>query len=496
MQRRKILKTAAAASILGLAPLAGAKLREPSESYDVVVVGSGAAGLCAAVAAREAGAKRVAVFEKHALVGGHSILSSGSVSVAFRNANAADPLRDLKANVREMRRVGGSECRQELIEALVGDSENAVRWLASMGVRWDKRFFQAVGGISPRCISTGSPQAGYDYVQALLRRARSLGVDFYLSTRALGLVRRDDAVTGLYVVRTPGLLEAGAMPENFAPPLEAMSIAAHGVVLATGGFGANTAMRTRWCPTIPVDFPTTASPHRLRLDGSTGDGILMAEQVGAALVGMPYIQVIPYSGGRLLDQVGGEIWINDEGRRFIPEGAPFSELRQTVTQDEGFWAISDSQTTKGNSLAVKLMQGIVKKADSLEELAKAIGVGHRTLQDTIDRWNTSVASGRDLDFDVPIASRSTIMVPPFYYGRETWSVHFTCGGIAITPHGEVKRSDGSVIAGLYAAGETTGGVHGMDRLGGNSLTDCFVFGARAGRRAAANALEASRCGVM
>lgn len=183
MQRRKILKTAAAASILGLAPLAGAKLREPSESYDVVVVGSGAAGLCAAVAAREAGAKRVAVFEKHALVGGHSILSSGSVSVAFRNANAADPLRDLKANVREMRRVGGSECRQELIEALVGDSENAVRWLASMGVRWDRRFFQAVGGVSPRCISTGSPQAGYDYVQALLRRARSLGVDFYLSDR-------------------------------------------------------------------------------------------------------------------------------------------------------------------------------------------------------------------------------------------------------------------------------------------------------------------------
>ena len=496
MQRRKILEKAAAVALCGLPHSALCSARHPDENYDVVVVGSGAAGLSAAVAAREAGAKKVAVLEKLSLVGGHSIVSSGSVSVAFRKPGAADPLRDLHKMEEEMQQVGGPSARRDLIKVLVNDSESVVRRLAELGVQWDKRFFRAVGGLSPRSISTGSAQAGYDYVQVLMRRARALGVEFYLSTRAIGLVRRDNRVTGLFAARTSLPALAGAMPENFSSAEEPMLISAHGVVLATGGFSANPAMRSLWDPSIPAGLPTTANPDKLALDGATGDGIFMAQAVDAKLVDMNCIQIIPYSGGRLLDRVGGEIWINDEGRRFIAEGAPFSQLRQRMSDDDGFWAISDSQTSKGRSLAAKLIQGTVRKADSVKQLAEAINVRESVLRQTIERWNTSVSKGFDLDFSMPISNGSPIKTPPFFYGRETWSVHFTCGGLAITAYGEALRNDGSMIEGLYAAGETTGGVHGQDRLGGNSLTDCFVFGSRAGRRAAANALEVARSGQM
>lgn len=496
MLRRKILKSAAAAAVCGLSFSALGSARLPEENYDVIVVGSGAAGLSAAVAAREAGAAKVAVLEKLALVGGHSLVSSGSVSVAFRRPGTADPMRDLRKMASEMRLAGGPSARADLIEALVADSESVVRRLKELGVRWDKHFFTAVGALSARNISTGSPQAGYDYVQVLTNRAKSLGVEFFLSTRATGLIEHSQRITGVLAVRTSTPALAGAMPENFTAPGEPMRISAGSVILATGGFTANPAMRTFWNPAIPADLPTTANPERLFLDGATGDGIHMAQSVNAELVDMAAIQLIPYSGGRLLDRVGGEIWVNDTGRRFIAEGSTFGKLRTVLPEDEGFWAISDSQTSKSSSLARKLMQGTVRAADSVEELADAIGVNRQTLRQTIERWNSSVAEGTDLDFNVPIRNGSAIRTPPFFFGREAWSVHFTCGGIAITAYGEVLRSDGSVIEGLYAAGETTGGVHGQDRLGGNSLTDCFVFGSRAGRRAVANALEVARNGQM
>lgn len=496
MQRRTILKGAVSAAVLTGSGLTHGFSDAPQEAYDVVIVGSGAAGLTAAISAREAGARRVAVLEKFAMVGGHSILSSGSVSVAFRNPKSADPERNLRRMVEEMSRVGGAQARPELIRTLVEESEDVVRWLGAMGVRWNRRLFRAVGGLSVNSISTGNPQAGYDYIQVLMNRARALGVDFLLSTRAVGLATRNNRVTGVYALRSTSVPQSGTMPEGIFPEGEAKLISAYGIILATGGFTANPAMRTLYDASIPASLPTTANPLKLGLDGATGDGILMAQAVGAELTGMQYIQIIPYSGGRLLDHVGGEIWINDAGRRFVYEGSPFRKLRLAIADDDGFWAISDSQTSKGGSLATKLLQGTVRKAETIEELARSIHVNTTVLRQTIERWNTFVANGYDADFAVPITDGSTIRVPPFFYGWESWSVHYTCGGIAINRQAEVLRSTGDVIEGLYAAGETTGGIHGEDRLGGNSLIDCFVFGMIAGRAAASSALEAGRCGVI
>lgn len=464
------------------------------EIWDVVVVGSGTAGLCAAIAAREAGARRVVILEKLALTGGHGILSSGSVAVATRRSQSEDPDADIREMTAEMLRAGGDLARPELVRKLARESESAVAWLAGMGVNWRNVRYRAVGSVTARNISTGSPQAGYDYVSALSRRAVAIGAEIRHNTRAVRLLTETMPDGSVQVVGVRAAL--GGVDDRGAPSMS--DFPARAVVLATGGFGANVGMRMKYAPRLDATYGTTANPNRDLLDGAEGDGIRMAEAVGAELVGMEHIQLIPYSGGRLLDFVGGEIWVNDAGERFVPEGVPFAELARIVedTGNRSFWAISDATTQKGASLGVKLDEAIVREAATIEEMAHGMDVPVGVLRRTIETWNRDVKRGYDTRFGFPVQG-VPIAKPPFYYGRETWSVHFTCGGVAIDEEARVLTACRRPIFGLFAAGEVTGGVHGKDRLGGMSMTDTFVFGRTAGRSAAewANATAKLREGT-
>lgn len=486
------------------------------EHWDVVVVGSGTAGLCAAIAAREAGARRVVILEKHAMTGGHGIVSSGSVAVAQRRPQTDDPEREIREMTAEILEAGGETVKPELAEKLARESESAVAWLGGMGVDWRPVRYRAVGSVSARNISTGSPQAGYDYVSALAHRAKTVGIEIRHQTRAVRLLTAKNRRTGEEIVvgvtatqkvpetetktklqkkpQTNGAerLTAPGTPHALEKTFRLVDFRAPAVVLATGGFTANVGMRMKYVPRLDATYPTTANPRGFLLDGAEGDGIRMAEALGAKLIGMEYIQLIPYSGGRLLDFVGGEIWVNDEGLRFVSEGVPFGELARVVEEMGGrsFWAISDGATQKGASLGVKLEEGIVREASSIESMAHGMGVPVPTLKETIQTWNEDVRRGWDSKFGRPLHG-VPIERPPFYYGRETWSVHFTCGGVAIDTEARVWGEDDRPIPGLFAAGEVTGGVHGRDRLGGHSMTDTFVFGRTAGRSAAVRAQQAA-----
>ena len=140
-----------------------------------------------------------------------------------------------------------------------------------------------------------------------------------------------------------------------------------------------------------------------------------------------------------------------------------------------------------NSFALKLGVIIVFctffTLSTSKSIARGMGVPYTALEETIARYNRSVRKHWDDDFGIPMRGLP-VETPPFFYGREHFALHYSCGGIAITPRAEVLRPDGLVIAGLYAAGETTGGVHGAARVGGCGLTDAFVFGDIAGREAA------------
>lgn len=217
----------------------------------------------------------------------------------------------------------------------------------------------------------------------------------------------------------------------------------------------------------------------------------MGAQLGAALVDMDCIMVIPFWGGRLTDYVGADIYVDAQGRRFVNEGSSWNEISTAIRKlpNEQCWVITDSQSIQGASRSSKIMNGIVSVANTVEEMAAGMGVDKNTLRQTLERYNSFARKGIDEDFGKNMFTQE-INKPPYFYGKERLYVHYCCGGLRIDEHARVLSAQGIPIGGLYAAGETTGGVHGKDRLGGCSITDCFVFGREAGKSGARYALQA------
>lgn len=476
MQRRTFIKGLSglfpSPLLLGIAPSWAQVSATPKTMphSDVLIVGSGVAGLSAAVSALESGAKHVTLLEKSPLLGGHSILSTGSVSVAFPDPETGATEENVRRMMEDTLAAGGKESDPQLVRLLAEKSYDAILWLERLGVRWNRLPFRAVSSSAERNISTGSVRAGYDYVQVLLHAARRLGVEIRYRTKATSLLLSAERVTGVEARDAQG---------------QVLHFPARAVVLATGGFTADPVMRRRYDPRLSESLRTTANPQGWTLDGSTGDGIVMAEAIGARTIGMSFIQVIPFIGGRVTDYVGGEIWLNARGERFVNEEERFGKIYEAIlAQPEGrLWIITDSQSKKNASFASKMHTGAVQRADSIEEMARAMELPETKLLETLREYNDAVDRGRDERFGRTLFTQR-IDTPPYFFGEERFAVHFSCGGLAIDERARVLDHRNHTIPGLFAAGETTGGLHGRDRLGGNSLIDCFVFGRIAGSEAA------------
>lgn len=439
--------------------------------WDVIVIGSGAAGLTAAASSKEAGARNVLLLEKAPSLGGHTIVSTGYVS-------AVDPPRQKTQGIVDspelmlanMLDIGGGKNDIELARVVCENSQSAIEWLESIGVKWEPEVTQTVAGVFPRSHRSNRIRAGYDYILALNRYARKLGVSIKLRTRAKELIERYGKVEGVVVEDSSGCV---------------YPIRSKAVVIATGGFTANTDLRQQYDSRLTSDLPTTANPSGLAFDGATGDGLIMASNIGAAKRDVQFIQLIPFLGGRLLDYVGGDIFINNRGERFVSESAQWKEISDAVLAlpDKTMWAITDSQSKKGASLGIKLMNKVVMKADTVREMANVIGVDPIKLQKTLDLYNDYALSGIDLQFGKNVFSQ-LINTPPYYFGKEKLGVHFCCGGIYFNKRAQVIKENLEPIEGLFVAEEAGGGPHGHDRMGGVSLTTAFVFGRIAGKEAA------------
>lgn len=208
-------------------------------------------------------------------------------------------------------------------------------------------------------------------------------------------------------------------------------------------------------------------------DFAAGDGILMARAVGAKIVNMDSVLLVPYNGDRVTGYVGGDIYLTKEGRRFIDEGASWLALRQALQNlpDGKMWVLTDSGRVKNNDFSLKLMTGAVREAATLDEAAKGIDCNPAVLEETVREYNHSVRIGRDEAFGKTTMLKA-LDEPPFYYGEERLNIHSTEGGVAIDTQG------------LFAAGETVGNLHGKSRPGGNGVLACVVFGRIAGQEAA------------
>ena len=486
---------------------------------DVVVVGAGGAGMTAAITAAAEG-KTVVILESQSMVGGNSVRATGGMNAGktvYQDENefgesagvektlktAAEKYADnetitaLAKTVSEQwaayqanptgyfdsvelmeldTMIGGKGINDpELVETLCANSADAIDWLDEHGITLHN--VSSFGGASVKRIhrpvnAEGKTVSVGSYMIPLLQEnCEKAGVKMMLDTTATEILTdANGAAVGVKATGASG---------------ETVTVNAKAVVLASGGFGANLDMVVKYKPELK-GFMTTNAP------GIQGQGIEMAQAIGAATVDMDQIQIHPTVEANTAALIteglrgDGAILINEEGQRFIDEVGTrdvvsAAEIAQTGSYS---WLVVDQAMADASSV----IQGYIKKGYTVtgatyEELGKAMGVDAAAFAETMEKWNGYVEAKNDPDFG-RTSFANPLNTAPYYAVKVTAGVHHTMGGLKINANTEVLNEKGEVIPGLFAAGEVTGGVHGANRLGGTAVADFVVFGRIAGESAA------------
>ena len=485
---------------------------------DVVVVGAGGAGMTAAITAAAEG-KNVVILESQSMVGGNSVRATGGMNAGktvYQDENefgesagvektlktAAEKYADnetitaLAKTVSEQwaayqanptgyfdsvelmeldTMIGGKGINDpELVETLCANSADAIDWLDEHGITLHD--VSSFGGASVKRIhrpvnAEGKTVSVGSYMIPLLEEnCKKAGVQILLNTTANEILTdANGAAVGVKATGASG---------------ETVTVNAKAVVLTTGGFGANLDMVVKYKPELKGFMTTNAA-------GIQGQGIEMAEAIGAATVDMDQIQIHPTVEANTAALIteglrgDGAVLINAEGKRFIDEVGTrdvvsAAEIAQTGSYS---WLVVDQAMVDASSV----IQGYIKKGYTVtgatyEELGKAMGVDAAAFAETMEKWNGYVEAKNDPDFG-RTSFANPLNTAPYYAVKVTAGVHHTMGGLKINANTEVLNEKGEVIPGLFAAGEVTGGVHGANRLGGNAVADFTVFGRIAGAAA-------------
>ena len=500
--------------------VAAAAAGDVTKEADVVIVGAGGAGMTAAMTASDAG-KSVIILESQAMVGGNSVRSTGGMNAAktvYQDENefgegagvekmlksAADNYADnefitsLAATVAQQwadyqanpvgyfdsvelmeldTMVGGKGINNpELVKTLVEGTAPAIDWLDENGMSLHN--VAAFGGASVKRIHRPVNEEGKvvsvgAYLVPLMEKAcQDRGVEFILNTTADTILTDANG----QAVGVSGTDKDG----------NTVTVNAKAVVLATGGFGANLDMVASYKPDLK-GFMTTNAP------GIQGQGIAMATAIGAATVDMDQIQIHPTVEANTAALIteglrgDGAILVNANGERFTDEVSTRDKVSAAeIAQPGSFsWLIVDqAMADASNVIQGYITKGYTKQGATYEELAKEIEVDPATFAATMEKWNGCVEAKTDADFG-RTSFANPLNTAPYYAIKVSAGVHHTMGGVVINSSTEVLKEDGSVIPGLFAAGEVTGGVHGANRLGGTAVADFVVFGRIAGASAAA-----------
>jgi fumarate reductase flavoprotein subunit len=452
---------------------------ELAAGYDVVVVGGGLAGCAALLSAAEQGARAV-LLERRAETGGSTVLSAGLSAYAGTDEQRAQGIEDSVELLRaDLLATGHHVNDPALVDAYCAHQEETHRWFRAMGVRYGT-VHAAAGQTVPRSHPTDTRRL----LDLLTARAAELGALVVTGVRARRLLSEEGRVTGVEAETADGVVE----------------VRAAAVVLATGGFSQNPELLARFAPQMRL-------ARREGGEGSQGDGLLMGMKLGAGVVDTPYIkgtygihaEDLPAERGTgILAVYKGAIAVDGAGRRFVDESRPYKELGDAslaqgpVTYqvfDAGVMARSDDETPIYD-FAGRERSGLLTVADSLPELAEALGLPAAELVATVDRYNAAIDEGTPdeqgrVHLSGGVGERVPLRTPPFYAQPSTTVVLATYCGLTVDPDTAVRDVFGDPIPGLFAAGEVVGGFHGGGYMTGTSIGKSGVFGRIAGRTAAA-----------
>ena len=491
---------------------------EKNLEADVAIIGAGGAGMVAAITAADAG-KKVILIEKQAMVGGNSVRATGGMNATHtpeqdlnkfnENAGIEKTLKaaekfsdnkfitDLAAKVKEQYEawqadgskgyfdtvqlmeldtmIGGHGINDpDLVKALCENTADAIEWLKTINI--DLSSVGAFGGASVKRIH-----------RPLNEEKKVVSVGAYMIPRLEAACKARSNITLLTETMAKSILTdkdgkvCGVSADSKGNKI---TIKSKAVIIATGGFGANVKLVAVFNPALE-GFMTTNAP------GATGEGIVMAQEIGAGVVDMAQIQIHPtvqFDSSALITEGlrgDGAILVNTEGKRFIDEVLARDVVSKAeIDQPNSFaWLVVD-QNMADASTVIKgyISKGYTFKGDTYEDLAAALNLPADVFAETMNKWNGYVKDKKDPEF-----GRTSFANPldkaPFYAIKVTPGIHHTMGGLRIDEKAHVLRGNGQIIPGLFAAGEVTGGVHGGNRLGGTAVADFVVYGRIAGKSA-------------
>ena len=442
---------------------------ELKPEYDAVIIGSGGTGISAAIQAHELGLN-VVVLEKNEALGGNTNKASSGMNASESNVQYQHGIIDHNEDFyKETMKGGGLMNDPSMLRFFVDHSAAAISWLKDHDIVVND--LTITGGMSrKRCHRPANfAPIGAFLETNLLKVADKEDIPVFNNSRVTKLIQNSDKkVTGVEVETNDGVKQVNAKA----------------VLLATGGYGAAKDIIAKYRPDL-ADYKTTNQA------GATGDGLKLAESVNGQLVQMNLIQVHPTAqtdNSRVFligEAVRGEgaILVNKAGKRFVNELNTRKIVSNAITNlhEDGAYLIFD-QGIRNHVKAVDFYDsvGLVEHGDNLKDLADKIGVNAANLVDTVSTWNKEVEADHDSEFGRTTGMDRGITEGPFFAIHVHPAIHYTMGGIHINPNTEVLDTNGNVISGLYAAGEVSGGLHGNNRLGGNSIAETVIFGRQAG----------------
>lgn len=462
--------------LIPLDQLSGKTGEESSKiDSDILIIGAGGAGLSAAIEALSEGNDSVVLLEKMSFGGGNTRMSGGEYAAPNNWVQTSLGIEDSEELFfKDIYEGGNKKGKKELINIVVQNALPNAFWLRDyVGVEY-KDYQSWYGGhtVSRTLWPVGD---GPKYVDTLIDKAVELGATIHYNTRAEEFILNEEGkVVGVRAKRGGKIIEY---------------VANKGVILATGGFGANVEMRmqydTRWNG-LDESIPTTNSP------AIVGDGLIMAKKIEANLIGLGDIQLYPINNPAtgnyyFMDYArlnANALLINKDGKRFVDEKDTRDKLSNAMLKqsDAKVYELVDSQVIQDMNLehlyeseiAKCFEQGVLVRG-SLKECCDYFDLPLEEVQKTIDRFNSFAEKGKDEDFG-RTKNLEKIGSDSYYMFSCIVSVHHTMGGVEIDKHARVIGKDGEPIKGLYAAGEVTGGIHGENRLGSLSMPDTVTFG--------------------